>query len=195
MSITINLRKAATLQTVLQEIIKTIDPKTSVKLTEFLDPAESIQLASQALFAQDLRRNDLLTAVYSLRTQIGMQNAASGVSARLTHMAYIDRRLVQLENMVETSSEILDMAVIQGRLDKIRNRPADGRDSYGMFGSRDEVETGVLTSEQIQNIRGVIRDLRKQKAQLNDEVMELNISTQIGIPPDIEEILLRENLI
>jgi hypothetical protein len=57
------------------------------------------------------------------------------------------------------------------------------------------VRTGVLTTEQIENIRGVVRDLRKQKSTLNDEILELNIKTELELTPDVEAVLAREGLI
>ena len=57
------------------------------------------------------------------------------------------------------------------------------------------VETGVLNEQQIESIRSVVRDLRKQKSTLNDEILELNIKTEIELTPEVEAVLLREKLI
>ena len=193
MATTLNLRKASALQTALNDMLKTIDVKTSIDLTEFKDPATELATASATLFANDSRRNDLLTCVYSLRSLVGLQNAVTGVTARLTHIAYIDKRVAQLEHIVNTTPELLDMQVITGKLDKIKNRSVDSRES--IYGRHDEVTTGVLSKDQLESIRTVIRDLRKQKSTLNDEILELNIQSQIELTPDVEVILQREGLI
>ena len=193
MAIKINLRKAAALQTVLQDTIKTIEVEHSIELNEFEDPQTRIESASVRLFANDTRRNDLLMSVYSLRSQTGVQNAVSGVASKLTHITYIDRRLVQLETLIAGAKAIEHPDVISGKLEKIRSRPADSRAS--IYGHADTVSTGVLSTEQIENIRGVVRDLKKQKATLNDEILELNIRTEIELAPDVEAVLTREGLV
>lgn len=193
MATTLNLRKASALQTALQEMLKEITVKTSVDLTEFKDPVTEINAANLEFFAQDTKRNDLLMSIYSIRSLVGIQNAIAGVTARLTHIAYIDKRIAQLEHVVSGSKEMMDLDIIAGKLDKIRNRKEENTRS--IYGHTDEVTTNILTAEQLNSIRGVLRDLRKQKANLNDEILELNIKSMIELTPDVEAVLTREGLI
>lgn len=193
MATTLNLRKASALQTALQEMLKEITVKTSVDLTEFKDPVAEINAANLEFFAQDTKRNDLLMSIYSIRSLVGIQNAIAGVTARLTHIAYIDKRIAQLEHVVSGSKEMMDLDIIAGKLDKIRNRKEENTRS--IYGHTDEVTTNILTAEQLNSIRGVLRDLRKQKANLNDEILELNIKSMIELTPDVEAVLTREGLI
>ena len=95
---------------------------------------------------------------------------------------------------MESAKKLLDIGVIQGKLEKIKNRPADNSRA-SLYGHYDEVETGVLNEQQIESIRSVVRDLRKQKSTLNDEILELNIKTEIELTPEVEAVLLREKLI
>jgi len=193
MATTLNLRKASALQTALQDMLKEITVKTSIDLTEFKDPVTEINSANVEFFAQDTKRNDLLMSIYSIRSLVGIQNAISGVTARLTHIAYIDKRIAQLEHVVSGTKEMTDLDIIAGKLEKIRNRKEENTRS--IYGHTDEVTTAVLTAEQLNSIRGVIRDLRKQKANLNDEILELNIKSMIELTPDVEAVLTREGLI
>jgi hypothetical protein len=193
MAIKLNLRKAAATQTILQDLLKSIEVANSIELNEFQDPAIAINEANSKLFINDTRRNDVLMSIYSIRSLVGLQNAISGVGSKLTQIAYIDKRIVQLEQLIDSVTPIMAMDVIQGKLEKIRTRPADSRAS--IYGHADEVRTGVLSTEQIESIRGVIRDLRKQKSSLNDEILELNIKSEIELTPDVEAVLTREGLI
>ena len=188
-----NLRKAAATQTILQDLLKSIEVKTNLELNEFQDPATAITEANSKMFAADTRRNDVLMSIYSIRTLVGVQNAGTGISGRLSHIAYIDKRVDQLEHLVNHAKPLMAMDVINGKLEKIRTRPADSRSS--LYGHNDEVETGVLTAEQLESIRSVIRDLRRQKATLNDEILELNVRTEIEITPDVEAVLVREGVV
>ena len=189
----INLRRAAALQNTLLETIRSIKIQPNIHLNEWQDPAQALQAGNTQLLTNDARRNDLLMSLYSIRAQVGVNNAASGVSQKLSHMAYIDKRIAQLTEMIEGVDRVEDVSVITGKLEKIRNRPADSRAS--IYGHNDEVVTSVLTAEQIEGIRGVIRDLKKQKTALNDEVLELNVRTEIELTADVEAVLVREALI
>lgn len=189
----INLRRAAALQNVLHEAIKSIEVEPNTNINEWQNPEEILQKANTQLFVNDTRRNDLLMSVYTIRSLVGMQNAVSGISSKLSHMAYIDKRIAQLTDLVGNADKIETMEVIRGRLEKIRTRPADSRAS--LYHRDEDVRVTVLAQEQIDNIRNVIRDLKKQKTALNDQVLELNIQTEIELTPEVEAILTREGLI
>ena len=193
MATKLNLRKAAATQTILQDLLKSIEVANSIELNEFQDPATAINEANGKLFANDTRRNDVLMSIYSIRSLVGLQNAISGVGSKLTQIAYIDKRISQLEQLIDGVTPMLAMDVITGKLEKIRSRPADSRAS--IYGHGDEVRTGVLSTEQVESVRGVVRDLRKQKSALNDEILELNIKSEIELTPDVETVLAREGLI
>lgn len=193
MAIKLNLRKAAATQTILQDLLKSIEVTNSIELNEFQDPAIAVNEANAKLFINDTRRNDVLMSIYSIRSLVGLQNAISGVGSKLTQIAYIDKRISQLEQLIDGVTPMLAMDVITGKLEKIRSRPAESRAS--IYGHSDEVRTGVLSTEQVESIRGVVRDLRKQKSALNDEILELNIKSEIELTPDVEAVLTREGLI
>lgn len=193
MAIKLNLRKAAATQTILQDLLKSIEVANSVELNEFQDPAIAVNEANAKLFINDTRRNDVLMSIYSIRSLVGLQNAISGVGSKLTQIAYIDKRISQLEQLIDGVTPMLAMDVITGKLEKIRSRPAESRAS--IYGHADEVRTGVLSTEQVESIRGVVRDLRKQKSALNDEILELNIKSEIELTPDVEAVLTREGII
>jgi hypothetical protein len=193
MAIKINLRRAAALQNVLHETIKGIEVEPNIEVNEWQEPAEILQTANAQLFVNDSRRNDLLMSIYTIRSLVATQNAMSGVSGKLSHMAYIDKRIAQLTDLVGNATKLESLDVIKGRLDKIRNRPADSRAS--LYHRDEDVRVCVLTQEQIDNIKSVIKELKKQKTNLNDEVLELNVRTEIELTPEVDAILSREGLI
>lgn len=193
MATKINLRRAAALQTSLMDTIKGIDVTPTVRLNEWQDPVTVLTEGGRRLLANDARRNDLLMSMYSIRSQVGALNAASGVSSKLSHIAYIDKRITQLTELVGGVDHVDSIEVIMGKLEKIRNRPSDSRAS--IYGHADEVTASMLTTEQIEGIHGIIRDLKKQKTALNDEILELNVRTEVELTPDVEAVLAREGLI
>ena len=92
----INLRRAAALQNVLHEHIKNIDVASNVEINEWQQPEQIIQEANAKLFVNDSRRNDLLMSIYTIRSLVASQNAISGISGKLSHMAYVDKRITKL---------------------------------------------------------------------------------------------------
>ena len=189
----INLRRAAALQTVLHDTIKNIQSEPNIEVNEWQNPQEVIAQANAQLFVNDSRRNDLLMSIYTIRSLVATQNAASGISSRLSHMAYIDKRIAQLTDLVGNAVKLETMEVIQGRLEKIRNRPADSR--AALYHRDEDVRVCVVSQEQIDQVKSIIRDLKKQKTNLNDEVLELNVRTEIELTPEVDAILAREALI
>ena len=194
MATKINLRRAAALQTLMHDMLKTIEAKSNIKLNEFQNPDEALKLAQEKFFTDDTRRNDLMMSIYTIRSLVGIQNAVSGVSSKLSHMAYLDKRIGQLNDMLASVDPLLSPEVILGKLDKIRTRVNDNSRS-SIYGFNDEVETGILNTTQIDSIRAVVRDLKRTKSQLNDEILELNVKTEIDLTPEVETVLTKEGLI
>jgi len=156
----ITLRKANALQNSIQDHLKTIDTKVSVSLNEFQDPEGVVSVARGELVANDMRRGSLTRALYRIRAQVGRANVEAGVSDLLADAAYIDKRLAHLKGLAESEATEAT-AVLVGKLDKIRNDKSERR----MYGYNDSVATGVLTTDQIEGIKGDMRALRnKNKA-------------------------------
>ena len=194
MATKINLRRAAALQTLMHDMLKTINATPNIKLNEFQNPEEALKLAQEKFFADDTRRNDLMMSIYTIRSLVGIQNAVSGVSSKLSHMAYLDKRIGQLTDMLASVDPLLSPEVIVGKLDKIRTRVNDNSRA-SIYGFNDEVETGILNTTQLDSILAVVRDLKLTKSQLNDEILELNVKTEIDLTPEVETVLTKEGLI
>lgn len=187
----ITLRKANVIQNNIQETIKGIKTNLEIQVNEFQDPAIELKKANDAVFAADHRRQRLLLAMYNIRGLVGTANAQSGIDLKLTTAAYIDKRMSQLEEIAK-GTELTDLSIIRGKLEKIKNRKDDSRSLYG----RDEtVVTSVLSQEQIDQAKEEIRTLKKQKQKINDEILELNIKTEIPLSEDVITTLQSEGLI
>jgi len=191
MAIKISLRKANAIQVNINDLLKTIQVRPVVEVNEFQDVVQTLQAANDAVMAADVRRSDLLMAVYSIRATVGGANFQCGIGNRLSHLAYIDKRLSQLENLVDEKSLLKDLNVVNGQLDKIRNR----REEHRLYGYENSVSTGVLQQQQIDSIAGIMRELKKQKQKLNDEVLELNVRTEIELTDEVEVVLVREGIL
>jgi hypothetical protein len=191
MAIKISLRKANAIQQNISDLLKNINIKPIVEVNEFQDLVQTLQAANDAVMAADVRRSDLLMAMYSIRATVGVANFQCGIGNRLSNLAYIDKRLTQLDNLVDEKSLLKDLAVVSGQLEKIRNR----REEHRLYGYENSVSTGVLQKQQIDSIAGIMRELKKQKQKLNDEVLELNVRTEVELTDEVEAVLVKEGIL
>jgi len=189
----ISLRKANAVQAGINDAIKGIKIETSLDLNEFQDVVAELQKANDALFTNDSRRQRLLLALYNIRGLVGTANAQSGIDLKLATAAFIEKRIGQLDELAKLSA-VTDLAVITGKLDKIKNHENENS-RRSIYGYVDTVSTTVVSQEQIDQVKAEIKNLKKQKQKLNDEVLELNIKTEIPLSDDVVTTLTEEGLI
>ena len=189
----ITLRKANAVQHSITEAIKNIKIDLTVEINEFQSVEDVITKANSTLVENDSRRQKLTMALYNIRALVGTANSASGIDTALAKAAFIDKRIGQLEELAK-ATEITALDVIKGKLDKIRNDKSESTRSR-IYGYSDTVTTGVLSLEQIAQAKGEVLSLKKQKQKINDEVLELNIKTEIPLTEDVVAVLQAEALI
>lgn len=188
----ITLRKANAVQNSINEAIRGIKIETTLELNEFQDVAAELQAANNKLLDNDNRRQKLLLALYNIRGLVGTANASSGIDLALAKSAFIDKRIAQLDELA-TATAVTNLTVITGKLEKIRNRKEDNARS--IYGRDDTVSTGIVGLDQIEQAKTEIKNLKKQKQKLNDEVLELNIKTEIPLSEDVVTTLQAEGLL
>ena len=187
----ISLRKASALQNSINDAIKGIDLKGQVTLTEFHAPIMEIDKAT-TLFKTNLHRRDaLVKALYEIRKQVSAANNRVGVDDKLTDIACLEK---QIQNYTALSvNEVREQeAVVLGKLDKIKNRKEDARSIYGF---ENTVSTSVFTQEDIKGFKAFVTGAKKAKQKLQDEVLELNVRTDISLNADTVQTLNSEALL
>ena len=189
----ISLRKASALQAAINDAIKSIKIDVTVELNEFQNVETELTKANNTLFANDARRQKLLLALYNIRALVGTANAQSGIDSKLATAAFVDKRVGQLEEL-GAAAVVTDLAVINGKLEKIRSDKSETARSR-IYGYSDTVSTSVVGQEQIDQIKAEIKNLKKQKQKLNDEILELNIKTEVPLSDDVVATLQAEGLI
>lgn len=187
----VSLRKSNAIQLAIQDTIKSIKINSTITLNEFQDVMTELQRANTELFDNDNRRQKLLLALYNIRGLVGTANVSSGIDLKLAQAAFIDKRIAQL-NEIFSVGKAEELAVLQGKLEKIKNRKDDARSIYGRD---DEVLTSVIAPGQLDQIKAEIQSLRKQKQKINDEVLALNINTEIPLSDEVVDTLTKEGLI
>ena len=189
----ITLRKANVVQNNISDVLKNIDIKLDVQLNEFQDAKAEIDAANKKLLENDQRRGLLLAAQYNIRGLVGAANAQSGIDLLLTRAAFIDKRISQLDAIVK-HAPVADLVVINGKLDKIRNDKSE-TSRRSIYGYNDTVETSVLSAGDIEKFKTELNNLRKQKQKVNDEILELNIKTEIPLSDEAVATLTKEGIL
>jgi hypothetical protein len=189
----ITLRKANAVQNSINDAVKNIRVDLTIEINEFQNVEDTLSKANNELIANDGRRQNLIMALYNIRALVGTANAASGIDTALAKAAFIDKRIGQLEQLAN-AAEITSLEVIKGKLEKIRNDKSETARSR-IYGYSDTVSTSVLSKEQIAQAKTEILNLKKQKQKLNDEILELNIKTEIPLGDDTLATLRAEGLI
>jgi len=189
----ITLRKANALQNSIQEAVKNIKVNLTVELNEFQSVEDVLARANNELVENDARRQKLTMALYNIRALIGTANAASGINTNLAKAAFIDKRIGQLEELAK-ATEVTSLEVINGKLEKIRSDKGENA-RRSIYGYGDTVTTSVLSKEQIGQAKAEVLSLKKQKQKLNDEILELNIKTEIPLADDTVATLEAEKLL
>jgi hypothetical protein len=189
----ITLRKANAVQNSINDTIKGIKIEFNIELNEFQDVEAAITQANSELVTNEGRRQKLIMALYNIRALVGTANAASGINTALAKAAFIDKRIGQLEELAK-ATEITSLEVIKGKLEKIKNDKGE-TSRRSIYGYSDTVSTSILSKDQITQAKAEILNLKKQKQQINDEVLELNIKTEVPLNEDTVATLQAEGLL
>lgn len=190
----ITLRKASALQTAIQEAVKNIEVTVKVELNEFERPDVALATANMKLIAADQRRVALTKALYVVRAQVGTANAECGINERLAKAAYVDKRIGQLTVLIGAEALQDNMAVIEGKLEKLK-APETANSRRSIYGYSDTVGTGVLSQAQVDAFKAEQLALKKDKQKLNDEVLELNVRTEVALSDETVVVLTNEGLV
>lgn len=185
----ITLRKASVLQNAINDVLKQIDIKSEVALTEFHQPEAEIERA-RAEIAQAIDRRELLIkSLYDIRQQVANANHDAGVNSNLTAVAALEKQIQFYTGLA--GKEVRQSAdVLAGKLRKISESKSERLYGYG-----DTVNTGVFTAEEIAKFKRDVAELKKSKQQLQDLILELNVRTEIDLSNETVTTLQAEGLI
>ena len=185
----ISLRKAKVVQANILEMMESLRYVLSVEINAFQDTHALIQQAYTETMATDKRRNELTVAIYEIRDLVGAANSSSGIDALLTQLAFIDRRIRQINDLAN-AAEILPPEILAGRIERAKSAKED----YS-YRSSNESATGIFTREQLQQFKAEITRLKRQRQRLNDRLLHLNMTTEITLKDETVALLKSEDIL
>jgi len=188
----INLRKANALQLSVQEAIKGIKFDTEVKINEFQVAEDVIAKAREDFAVKQERHRGLLNSLYDIRKAVSQANSAQGVDVKLADVALMDKKIQYLADLAGKSTR--DSAeVVAGKMEKLRNRKESNSSLY--YGHDATVDTSIFTQEDITGFRTAVSLGKKAKQKLQDELLEINVRTEIELGADAVTVLTTEGLL
>jgi hypothetical protein len=188
----INLRKANALQLSIQEAIKSIKFDTEVKVNEFQVAEDEIARLRNDFAAKQERHRGLLNSLYDIRKAVSQANSAQGVDVKLADVALMDKKIQYLAELAgKTVRDSVE--VVAGKMEKLRNRKEDSRSLY--YGHDATVDTSIFAAEDIAGFRTAVSMGKKAKQKLQDELLEINVRTEIELSADVVTVLTTEGLL
>jgi hypothetical protein len=189
MKMKINLRKAKALQIEINEVLKRLSFESTVSVNEFQDPEAMITAAAERFTANILRRDKLLRVLYSIRKAVYAANNSVGVNDRLADVAMLERDIVFYSAYAKAAVR-LSPVELTGKIEKIKNQATE----RSFYGDRD-VTSSVFNESNIESVRKTLSIMKKSKQTLQDELLDLNISTKITLTEDDIKVLADESIL
>ena len=186
----ITLRRANAVQNSINEIIKALTFETSVHLNEFENATSQIDAVRNVFNTHCATRTKLVGALYEIRKAVAGANANAGINNMLADVAYLEKE-IQFYNAFATKTARLSDAVIDGKMEKIRNTSEESR----MYGRGDTVDTSIFIKEEIEDFKQLVADLKRQKQALQDTLLELNVQTTIELGEATEQFLVQAGIL
>lgn len=191
----INLRKANAVQAEIRRALSAVQVNDKVTVNEYtVDAAVEVANAATEFEAAIVRKAGLTNALFNIRRAVASANATAGVNTILTDVERIDA-LITLEQSVAGQKVGMSLVEINARLEKFRNAPTQDARS-AIYGDRyNNVETSVVTEQAVVSAKQEVKNLRRQRQNLQDKLLALNINTNITLSEEDEAILREEGIV
>ena len=188
----INLRKANALQLAIQDAVKGIKFDTEVKVNEFQIAENEIAKLRMDFVTKQDRQTSLLNSLYDIRKAVSQANHQADINDKLADIALLEKK-IQFYLDMSGKSVRESVEVVAGKLEKLRNRKDEGRSLY--YGHDATVDTSIFTAEDLAGFRTAVTLGKKNKQKLQDELLDLNVRTEIELGQDIVNVLTAEGLL
>jgi uncharacterized protein YdcH (DUF465 family) len=191
----INLRKANAIQAEIRRAISNAVAKNTLSVSEYTaDVAGVLEKAKQEFVTETKRKVALTTALYNIRKSVGQANATAGINDILADVQAVEAEMAIFSNIGnETVAKSLDE--ITARIQKIKDAPVDSPRA-ALYGERyNNVDTSVVEESTIAHAKERVKELKRQRQNLQDKLLALNVNTLITIGGVDENVLKLEGIL
>lgn len=184
----LTLRKANAVQAAINEMVKGLDLSTTVTLNEFEEVQEQIDAVRNRFFTHNATRAKLVGALYEIRRKVAVANAEAGINDMLADVAALEKQ-IGYNNQLAAKGPQTAMRVLNGQVKK----NAEAKDEYSY--SRRDVVTSIFTEEEVEDFRRKVADSKREKQRLQDQLLELNVQTEIELDGETARFLERADIL
>lgn len=189
----ITLRKANAVQSEIRKAIAGSTAKDTLSVTEFTTSISDALEKATELFVTDVSRKIALnTALFNIRKSVAQANASAGISDILTDIELIDATMAVYSN-VATKEVAKSFDEVRARVEKMKANPTNESRIYG--DRYNTVETSVVDQNSIDHAKQMVKQLKREKQQLQDKLLTLNVNTTVAIDTVDEMVLKVEGII
>lgn len=184
----INLRKAAVVQQQIQEEIKRIgSEKTSITVSLY-DTEINAKIDAQFVkyHGTNQRVSRLMDANRFLRATVARKNAEVGIMDYLAEDAMLSGFETRLRGMSELTPRISEEA--QKR--EIESRIATITSERNLYGRNEHnIEVNVVTDKFVEDAKTELEQVRRRRRKIKDEMVSINVRTEIDVPEQVALVL------
>lgn len=196
----ISLREAGRLRREVEQWLAREKPEPMQALS-IHDPkvGETVSLKRQEVLDRTTAWLEMLDVLYQLRQEIGQVNAESGVDALLAEQNRLQKELALYGEL--TAQEGLSDEVLLAELaaEREKDSRAEGRGDRQPFNvvrrpRRLNLMYGVdrynvLTPEEVKQFEGDMQEDRRRLRETQDDLLRLNMDTEVELPAEVEKAL------
>ena len=187
----VSLRKANALQEQLNEAIKTRpNADHEVNVIDYELWRSEIENAQTKYYKEVERKLDMVEARFSIRKRIANHNTLCGVTNLLADLNQIESQITTIQRWI-LQREVRQKDEV---LEKQRNRKV-ARAENADFDGYISMDVSVISRNDHDHWTEKLQELKRTKAKLNDDLLSLNIKTEIDLPSQVVKVLKQENLI
>ncbi len=184
----VSLRKANAVQAAINEMVKGLDLSTTVTLNEFEEVQEQINAVRNRFFAHNATRTKLVGALYEIRRKVAVANAKAGINDMLADVAALEKQ-IGYNNQLAAKGAQTAMRVLNGQVKK----NAEAKEEYSY--SRRDVVTSIFTEEEVEDFRRSAANAKREKQRLQDQLLELNVQTEIELDEETARFLEKADIL
>ena len=135
---------------------------------------------------------ELSRVEYNIRKLQGEANAKSGINKILTDLAFINKKISILQNLLDDMVKQEPKDVV---LKRVELKTAEMQKSDRSFGFEPVVKVSIFTEDYIKEKEAELRQLKKERVKLDDKLLDLNISTTIELDEADMDLLVKYDII
>lgn len=170
--------------------------ESNVSVSEFTTDIPKVVADSAAEFLNAIRRKEQLnTALFEIRAAVGRANAQAGVGDLLAEVERIDGKL-SIISTVASAQVAKSIDELKARVEKVKAATADQNARMSLYGDRyNTVETSVVVQSVIDDFKAEVKNLKRAKQDLQDKLLNVNVSTNITLSADTVSVLKEEGIL